>query len=227
MVAASVLAISCRPPTDDEEPADTSTFGEFDASVGDGGARPEARCQADAGGFTFDSNHSPFYGGEEAVLVEVVYYSWLYCGHCAEFSEVARDLWKARNDFQKSVRLYYHHYSTSPRHAAAVAAQNQGDEHFWALTDFIYARMREDGTEVPTDEEIHAHADEVLGLDMERFDADLVAQETLDFLNWDKEQGVAAGMVGAPTVFICGERIPPQEFTSERLEALIDKYLKK
>jgi len=186
----------------DEAPPEVDPF---DASVGDGGdAAPEAECE-DEGPLDFNNSFSPYFGGELFVDAEVVHFSSLYCIHCAEFAEATRYLWDSRPDYRDQVRIYFHHADFVFRHRAAVAAQNQGMAHFWALHDFIYKGMLSNDS--PSDDDIMKFVEKDLKLDMERFNRDLNSDETYSFLVWEIENAYHAGVNATPTAFVCGHQL--------------------
>ncbi|MCP4604616.1 MAG: thioredoxin domain-containing protein [Proteobacteria bacterium] len=219
-LALSAAMIGCRSPIEMIDDTGISVdFEEFDAAVPDGGIQPKSDCGENREN-VFDNNHSPYYGGDESVVVDVVNFSSFGCPLCADFSESFRELWKRRPDIQQQVRLYFHHSSNTFRHRATLSAYNQGMEHFWTMHDFIYDSMIE-GSAYLTDDDIIAFARDDMGLDMDQFIADVDAEKTFAFLAWDDAQGDSAGITGTPSVFVCGTKIS----TWRKLELELDKYL--
>lgn len=203
---------ACREPLLREVEVDSEI--PFDASVG---------C-AEESAKLFNNENSPYFGGEEAQDAVVVQFSNFGCSHCAVFAQDTRKMWERRTDFRKRVRIYFHHFPFSSetnwqQHQAAVAAGNQGMEHFWGLHDYIYDGALEHN--YYTTEELRTFAEESLKLDMSRFDADFASEETLQFLQQEIDQAALAGVQGTPTVFLCGQLIRQRS----TLEAAIDKIL--
>jgi protein-disulfide isomerase len=216
--AAAILLLylfGCRSP--DSLPKNIPPFDPFvdpDAGV----EPPGEACAADIQ-YDFDNNFSPYFGGEASVDSEVSHFSSFYCIHCADFAAQSRELWESRADFRARARIYFHHMNYGYRHRAAVAAANQGDEYFWALHDYIFDRMLAGGD--PSKKEIRTFVRDELKLDMARFDADAEDKQTYSYLLWDIDQGLAAGVVGTPTVFVCGQALPNRGY----LESAVDDYL--
>jgi protein-disulfide isomerase len=209
----------CRDP---ELPADwDSGAGEFDAGVDDAG--PGELCPPSAPDL-FNNAYSPYMGGDESVDLEVVNFSYFRCPHCADFGHFSRKLWDDHPEFRNRVRLYFHHYPFTGEtawkvHASTVAAHNQGLEHFWAMHDYISDGALADDKVLYSPADLRAYADEVLGLDMAQFDADMEdGSEVYSFLEWDKAQGQAAGVSGTPKVFICGELLSNWNNLGEEIE---------
>ena len=177
----------------------------FDASIDDGGdVQPQAECR-EYGAHQFNNNFSPYFGGEVSVEVEVVHYSSFHCPHCARFAYDTGYLWDARTDYRDLVRIYFHHADYVFRHRAAVAAQNQGMEHFWALHDFIYFNML--AQDHPSDGEIIDFVEKKLKLDMDRFNKDLNSDKTKSYLVWELENAMDAGVEVTPTAYVCGHQL--------------------
>lgn len=213
--AASGLLQACSGPEAVEPRALLPT--DFDASVPDGGEEaPVAACVAN-GKYSFNNNFTPYFGGESEVAVEVSHFSSFYCSHCADFAAFTHARWRNRSEYEDAVRIYYHHANLGYRHFAAVAAFNQGMDHFWALHDFIYAEMLADSG--PSDDEVDAFVRNTLKLDMDRFDEDAHSHETEAFLRWDINQGFAAFVVGTPTVFVCGDPIDDWTLLEDYIDA--------
>ncbi len=227
--------VGCRTPgtpmdNEDELPTDIDPY---DASIIDDGGQPGAKCTE--GTYVFNNDKSPYLGGEESVDVDVVYFSSFDCSHCVEFAHVIPEIWEKQPDFQNRVRIYFHHASKSFNHRATVAAYNQdqdnkGMENFWVLHDHIFdIKLEHPNTIKPTRDEIIAFVRDDLGLDMDRFMADVEDEKTLPFLAWDYEQADKARedaedegiRTGTPLVFVCGQRL--SSWTD--LETDVNKYL--
>jgi protein-disulfide isomerase len=214
--------------TDDTwtNPSDTdfdSSVPSWDSGVDDDGgvgfACPEGSPDL------FDNEFSPFIGGEESIDIVVVDFSFFKCPHCADFAAFWEGIWADRPDYRAHVRFYFHNFpfdydSAWQVHAAAYAASNQGLDNFWALHDYIFSSLHDDGVTVSIDD-IEAYCQDTLQLDMTQFEEDLVDPNTMSFLTWDKQQGVDAGVTGTPSVFVCGEKVSGWS----HIEEAIDSYL--
>jgi protein-disulfide isomerase len=218
----ALIATGCRDPLLEGAPW-TPDASDFDASVEDD-AGPGELCPAGTKDL-FNNAYSNYIGGEESVELTVSNFSYFRCPHCAHFAELSRGIWAARPDFRKRVRLYFHHYPFDNQtawqlHACAEAAGRQGMEHFWAVHDLLYDGMNADDQKIYSVEEVVEFVDDVLGLDMDQFNADRESDIMLSFLSWDKSQAQAVGVTGTPSVFICGEKIGWSS-----IEEVVDGYL--
>jgi protein-disulfide isomerase len=121
----------------------------------------------------------------------LIVYADLGCPHCAAaWAELCR----------RPARIVFRHFpvaSKHPRapalHAAAEAAGAQA--RFFEMVDSIYAE--------------HGHVDDphlwervkVLGLDLERFEADRRSEEIKARVRRDFESGIRAGVTGTPALY--------------------------
>ena len=102
------------------------------------------------------------------------------------------------------VRLAFRHFPVRTSHprawpaaCAAESAALQG--RFWEMHDLLYHRQK-----ALEDDDLRAYAAQV-GLDVERFERDRVADAVLRRVARDLSSGIASGQVlGTPTLFIDG-----------------------
>lgn len=156
---------------------------------------------APLGASAFDLTGSPARGPDGA-SVTIVEYSDLRCPFSArvypELSALAqryagRVRWVFKN-FPLSI-----HPDAPLAHRAALAAGEQG--RFWDMRDAIFkneaSRTREALVELARG----------LGLDLPRFEADLVSDRLGRVLERDQAEGIRLGVDGTPTLFINGRRM--------------------
>ena len=141
-------------------------------------------------------------GNTEARVINVVSYSDFLCPYCRRFRTVLKRL---RQAFGERIEYVFRHFPNERVHPgadfaarAAEAAAYQG--RFWEMHDRLYdekppfgeGRIREIAREI--------------GLDMERFERDLIAAETHERVNNDLDEARRNGVTGTPTLFIDGVR---------------------
>jgi protein-disulfide isomerase len=80
---------------------------------------------------------------------------------------------------------------------AAEAAARQG--RYWEMHDLLFERFA-----AVSDEDLRGYAAE-LGLDVDRFDADVADPALAEAIEADRQVGLAAGVDGTPGLFIDGE----------------------
>ncbi len=144
--------------------------------------------------------------GSPMAQVTVVEFSDFECPYCGRAHPIVQQL---LNEFEGRVRLVFKNFPLSGHpHAmtaarAAVAAGNQGK--FWEMHDLLFEHQRQ-----LEDEDIDRYAEQ-LGLDMERFHADMESPETQQKIDADREEGHRVDVHGTPTFFIDGRRFsePP------------------
>ncbi|MFO8074082.1 MAG: thioredoxin domain-containing protein [Polyangia bacterium] len=234
LFAAVCAAIAgCRNPTIEES---------FDPDAGDfdGGDWFDTDAGDDAGAGSlcpegtpdlFNNSYSPYIGGEESPDLVLVEFAHFHCPWCATFKDIEHDLWEKREDYRARVRLYYHHFPFSYQEiwdlqALSVAAQMQGQEYFWAFHDWYYDKMNDD--ERPSIDESLSYLENQLQLEMTQVEEVMASDQTMSFLQWDKDQGLAQGVSGTPSVFLCGEKIPNTNnglWGDGTFEDIIDSYL--
>jgi protein-disulfide isomerase len=109
-----------------------------------------------------------------------------------------------------------HNYAETAARAA-LAADKQGK--FWEFHDKLF----ENSTQL-NDEKVREIA-KALDLNMEKFEKDWQAGETLTKVRSDIDQGSRIGVRAVPTVFINGRRLKQRSL--ESFSAIIDKELEK
>jgi protein-disulfide isomerase len=115
-----------------------------------------------------------------------------------------REIEKVEHQRSGGVRFAFRHFPLTQVHphaataaAAAEAAALQG--RFWEMHDLLYHRQK-----ALEDDDLRAYAAQV-GLDVERFERDRVADAVLRRVARDMSSGIASGQVlGTPTLFIDG-----------------------
>jgi protein-disulfide isomerase len=85
-------------------------------------------------------------------------------------------------------------------HAALAAEAADGQGKFWEMNDLLFRRQNFLG-----DQELVAYAS-LIGLDQERFRADLEAQSGLARIDADVQSGERSGVDGTPGIFVNGRR---------------------
>ena len=134
--------------------------------------------------------------------VELVEFGDFECPYCRAAAPGVRAAVRAAGD---RVRFTFRHFPVADRHPHAVraaqAAEAAGAQgRFWEYHDALFAHQ--DALE---DDDLRRYAAE-LGLDAERFAADLGSPAVAERVRADAEAGAAAGVSGTPAFFLDGER---------------------
>jgi len=136
--------------------------------------------------------------GSENPTVTLVEYGDYQSPACVA---VALDLAELRRDFDGELRCAFRHFPIGDAHPlalhAAEAAEAAGAQgRFWELHDLIYGRDQE------LRPELLRELARSIGLDLERFDAELERDTHVRHIMEDFQSGVDSGVNGTPTFFI-------------------------
>lgn len=139
--------------------------------------------------------------GAAEPLVTIVEFSDFQCPFCGAFAQTLDELVTAYPDDVRIVFMQYPmpmHPNAEIAAKATIAAQAQGK--FWAMHDLAFANRTKLGRD-----DLIEHAQE-LGLDPEKFAADLDAEATQKRLDQEVALGRRLGVRGTPSFFVNGQR---------------------
>jgi protein-disulfide isomerase len=109
------------------------------------------------------------------------------------------------------------HRFAQPAAIASLAARNQGK--FWPLHDQLFANYNK------LNDDLIRQLAESVGLDMVRFDLDMVNPTLQQEVAADTQLGAQAGVRGTPAVYINGMQLKDRSF--DGFKQTIDAELKK
>jgi len=169
----------------------------------------EAKMPEDSGVvYKIETGQSPVRGPKEAP-VTIVEFSDFQCPFCHELQATLDQLLKA---FPKDVNLVYkqfplniHQYARQAA-VASMAAHQQGK--FWQLHDRMFQNFA-----AINEENIKKWAREA-GLNMTDFEKVMQSGTMESAVQKDIADGAAARVIGTPTLFINGKRVPERSFES-------------
>jgi protein-disulfide isomerase len=191
-------------------------------------ARAEAAARARARGsrpdpnrrYTIDTKGSPARGPESA-RVSIIEFSDFQCPFCGR---VTPTMDKLASEYGDQVRIVFKnlplsiHPKAAGAHAAAEAAHRQGK--FWEMHDRIFANQRNLEPEV-----FEGYAKD-LGLDMDRYRADVASPDVKKRIGTDMAEAQKLGVTGTPGFFVNGRFVSgAQPF--ETFKRLVDEELGK
>jgi protein-disulfide isomerase len=124
------------------------------------------------------------------------------CPYCGRAHPVLMDALQRVGPY---VRFVYRHFPLFDKHphalAAAEAAEAAGVQgKFWPMHDMIYENQR-----ALESSDLIARA-EILGLDVDRFTAELATRAHLPRVKADADSGLRIGVHGTPALYIQGDR---------------------
>ena len=156
-----------------------------------------------------DPADSPSRGPADAP-VTIIVFSDFECPHCRHAMPL---LERALEKFSPRVRLVHkfyplrQHSNAEGAARAAIAAQNQGK--YWEMERMLFGHQSELG-----ESDLDRYAKQ-LGLDMQRFRADLKAPQTTKTLERDHADGERAGLSGTPFILVNGREFDSAYFHVE------------
>ncbi len=165
-----------------------------------------------------DVEGAPVRGATMGAPVTIVEFSDFECPFCGQAHPMIQ---RVLRRFEGRVRLIYKHYPLPghehalPAAHAAVAAMNQGK--FWEMHDMLFEHQ--DALQ-PSDLVGYARR---LGMDIDQFNRDIEAEETLSLVQLNRTQGQEAGVRGTPSIYINGRKFEEpleslEEYIREELE---------
>jgi protein-disulfide isomerase len=159
--------------------------------------------------------------GAKDAKVTIVEFSDFQCPFCGRVEPTIKQI---MDQYGKDVKFVWRneplpfHPNAMPAAEAAMAAGAQGK--FWEMHDLLFANQRELS---PANYEKWAQQ---IGLNMEKFKADLASHKYQDKIKADSQYASSVGANGTPNFFIDGINIVgAQPF--ESFKAIIDKQLAK
>lgn len=163
--------------------------------------------------------------GNPEASIELIEYSDFQCPACGLFFPAVKEL---SEQYADDVLVVYRHYPLRSIHEhaqlagqAAEAAGMQGK--FWEMHDMLFERQSEWSSGLGQKATFARYAQE-LGLDVERFRADMTSDVARDAVNRGYISAVAAGVNSTPTFFLNGEPVsvaPTVSAFAELIDPLI------
>ncbi len=167
-----------------------------------------------------DIGDAPTRGGTDAP-VAIVMFMESQCPFCVRADATLREL---EQRYGPKLRIVYKHFplvfhtAARPAAIAMEAARRQGQ--FWAYQAAIYERARE----LQDDDEVLADIAAQLGLDVDRFLADLEDPALEARVDADIQQAEALGITGTPNFLINGYPLRGAQ-PAEKFAEIIDREL--
>lgn len=147
------------------------------------------------------------------------------CGSCAAFSPTLREI---KTVYGERVRVIFRQYPL-PMHPkaedasrATEAAGLQGK--FWEMHDLIFDKQK-DWSVMLDHRKVFADYAKNLGLDVDKFNNDMVGQIAAQRIAADKQRGNQVGIRATPSVFLNGRLLTTNEMTASGMRQAIDQAL--
>ena len=144
-------------------------------------------------------------------------YGDFQCPPCGFFHPILK---RIEGEYEKEVRVSFHHYPLRNMHKhAAEAAALQGK--FWQMHDLLFEKQKE-WSDAPAARPLFLNYARTLGLDLGKFAQDIDSAPVSNRVMNDETAGTARGVSGTPTVFLNGREVPYEVIMNyERFRALI------
>jgi protein-disulfide isomerase len=181
---------------------------------------PEKGPEDDQKIFKVEDGSSYGKGTKHAAL-DVVIFSDFQCPFCGRVEPTLKQMEK---EYAGKVHFTWKNYplpfhpNAQPAAEAAMAAGAQGK--FWEMHDKLFANQQQ------LDRATYEKYAQELGLNMEKFKADLDANKYKDAIDAEQKEGTAVEVNGTPAVFINGRKISGA-YPFETFKKIADQELAK
>ncbi|MBV8858512.1 MAG: thioredoxin domain-containing protein [Acidobacteria bacterium] len=170
---------------------------------------------------------NPYTRGMPTARVTVEEFSDFQCPACGALEpglrRVMKDYDSRVNFVFRNFPLQMHKYAFLAARAAEAAGQ-QGK--FWEMHDLLYDNQKEWSDAMEPRVQFDSYATRI-GLDMQKFKADMERQDLAERIKSDLLRGNSLGVKGTPTVYLNGrELVPGKLVTEDDLRHEIDAALK-
>jgi protein-disulfide isomerase len=164
--------------------------------------------------------------GSPTAAVTIEEFADFQCGSCAAAHPVMKDVTSAYAG-NKNVRFIFRHFplqNHDKAYDAAVAAEAaglQGSSKFWQMQDQLFTNQHLWSTNSNYRELFVEYAQKI-GLDVEKFKADMSGMQAKTRVDQDLTRGRALQVSSTPTVIVNGRVVPYAEVTSAGMRRIID-----
>ncbi len=162
------------------------------------------------------------FGPRDAGVV-VIEYSDFQCPFCALYSPIMKTL---REQYGDRVLFVFRFFPLSTHEYATVAAKAAYAAHlrgkFWEMHDLLFERQDE-WVESPDPRTVFDTYAQSLGLDLDRFHADMDDPATTGFITRQAEEGTRAGVTHTPWFVVGDSVVLPRSL--EEFQKLIEAEL--
>jgi protein-disulfide isomerase len=158
---------------------------------------------------------NPYTRGATTAKVTLEEFSDFQCPACGGLEPGLR---RVINDYSDRVRFTFRHFPLQMHKYAFIAARaaeaagQQGK--FWEMHDMIYDNQKEWSEAMEPRVQFDAYATR-LGLDVQRFKADMGRQDLADRITADLMRGNSVGVKGTPTLYLNGRELVPGKLATE------------
>ncbi|HEX7315275.1 MAG TPA: thioredoxin domain-containing protein [Pyrinomonadaceae bacterium] len=157
----------------------------------------------------------PYSRGTQTARVTVEEFSDFQCPACGVLEPGLRRVMK---DYEDRVQFIFRNYPLQMHKYAFLAsraAESAGLQgKFWEMHDMLYDNQKEWSESMEPRVQFDSYATR-LGLDVQRFKADMERQDLADRVKADLLRGNSLGVKGTPTVYLNGRELVPGKLVTE------------
>lgn len=167
--------------------------------------------------------------GSQTAAVTLEEFADFQCGSCAAANPILSEI---KSLYGSRIKFVFRNYPLSiPAHdkayeaaAAAEAAGMQGK--FWDMQNLLFANQQA-WTAAPSYKQMWKGYAEKIGIDVPKWENDLVGMAAKGRVDADIARGKAVGVSSTPTLYINGMMVPYTEMAVPKLKVIIDAELAK
>jgi protein-disulfide isomerase len=170
----------------------------------------------------------PNLAGSPAALVKIEEFADFQCGSCAQVNPIMSEI---KSTYGSKIQFIFRNYPL-PIHPkayeAAVAAEAAGlQNRFWDMQHQLFTNQQT-WVSSPSHKEIWKSYAEKIGLDVNKWENDMLGIAAKNRVDEDLKRAKGAGVNSTPTVYINDTMIPYTELNdTQKLKAIIDAELAK
>jgi protein-disulfide isomerase len=148
---------------------------------------------------------------------------------CPPCGMISGPLLEIEKDYGPKLRVIFRNFPfPNHEHAleAAYAAEAAGLQgRYWEMHDLLY-KEQASWSKAPDAKQLFVSYAKILGLEMDRFEADVAGPTVKARITADQERGKSLGVKATPSIFINNQGLPPKSLNPTALRAAIDEALK-
>jgi protein-disulfide isomerase len=148
---------------------------------------------------------------------------------CPPCGMMSGPLLEIEKDYGTKLRVIFRNFPfPNHQHAleAAYAAEAAGLQgRYWEMHDLLY-KEQANWSKASDVKQLFVSYARILGLEMDRFEADIAGPTVKALVTADQERGKSLGVTATPSIFINNQGVPPKSLNPTALRAAIDEALK-
>lgn len=164
--------------------------------------------------------------GSSTASVTVEEFADFQCPSCAQVHTMMKTI---QSSYGNRIKFVYRHFPLAQLHKnaydASLAAEAAGQQNrFWDMQNQLFANQKDwsNSTDVRP---IFVGYAEKMGLDVGKFQSEMIALSTKNRIDEDIKRGTALTLNSTPTVYINKKAVPYQQLNVDALRAIIDAEL--